>query len=133
MTITGMKSVERDVKELMGLMPTPPAPEDEAVKRFLGALTAREILECDRILSLVDAGFAPTDDDFVFLKEIYERPKPPLPEIDPSQPVCEHCHRQPASLRILDFGIRCDDCFDFAGGNFDITKLPKDKNGNYLV
>jgi hypothetical protein len=131
MTLTGIKTAIKEIEAIQEMMPRAPTAEDEALKRFLGALTAREVLQAGRILSRMDAGIPPTTEEDAFLVEICERPKPPLPEIDPSQPVCEHCHRQPAIER--DSGTSCEDCYDAAGGNFDFTTLPQDKNGNYLA
>jgi hypothetical protein len=133
MTLTGLKTTQKEIAEIRELLPRPPTAEDEATARFMAKFTAREIIKIGNILARADNGEEPTEAEMAFLQEMADRPAPPLAPIVQGQPICRLCKKQPASERRLDFGTLCDDCFDAAGGNFDITKLRRDTRGNYIA
>ena len=127
-----MKSMDGFERRLDALG-EPPTGEDEATARFLAKFTSKEIIKIGDILVRADRGETITVEEAAFLQEMEGRPAPPLVPIVLGQPVCGHCGKQPASERDLNFGTLCDDCYDTAGGNFDLNSLSRDANGNYLV
>ena len=136
MTLTGLKSTMRDVEELKELLPTPPSPEDESVRRLLASLTIDETIEAGRILSRMDAGLEPTDEEFAFMLELERRPRPVLPPIDYSKTRCHICGEQPVLSEDNDV---CDKCYRAAGGYFDLDQFVRDGHarldarGNILI
>ena len=101
MTLTGIKSTRKEVEEIRAMFPRPPemSPEDEA---FLASCTPAEICKISEILIRFDDDQEIdleqlTPDEIEFLVNINERPVPPLPAIDHSQPRCGACGRQPVN------------------------------------
>jgi hypothetical protein len=110
------------------------SPEFEA---FLASCTPAEVTKISEILMRFDDDEEfdleqLTPDEIEFLVKIFERPVPPLPAIDHSQPRCHACGRQPAHLwDPSDVFPFCDACFEQLGGMADVSKLPRDRNGNF--
>jgi len=133
MTLTGIRTTMKEVEAIREMLPKTPSPMDVAVDEFMGKFSAQEICRMGSILTRVDNGVPPTNEENEFMSAMESRPTMSLPPIMAGQPVCQYCHKQPASERELAFGVCCDDCFVTMGGNFDINTLPRDGNGNYIA
>lgn len=96
MTLTGIKTVQREVEELAAMLPKQPTPEDEETRCWLAALTPEEIARGAEILIRASNDEPPSDEDLAFIREIASRPPVDLPPIKPYQPVCIVCGQQPA-------------------------------------
>ena len=100
--------------------------EEEA---FLASCTPAEICKISEILIRFDDDQEIdldqlTPEEAEFLVKLLERPVPPMPPIDHSQPRCHACGLQPAYLRdTSDVFPFCDACFEQMGGNVDVSKL----------
>jgi hypothetical protein len=104
------------------------SPEFEA---FLASCTPAEVTKISEILMRFDDDEEfdleqLTPDEIEFLVKIFERPVPPLPAIDHTKPRCKACGRQPVN----EHGF-CAECFAAVGGMTDVSKLPRDRNGNF--